>query len=163
MTWHRSQPRSDWAECHVLGRGHRAASSCWALEEGFETDDLAIISEQDILGDRLVRRGRKTKKAADFISELSGAHAGRSRRACRHGIGRFDGLKTIEVQGAPHDCLVLHLCRRRPAVPAGREHRAAVPLRLGRAGRAARQAGRRRLAGARRPSSRSASARSPRA
>ena len=24
-----------------------------------------------------------------------------------HGIGRFEGLKTIEVQGAPHDCLLL--------------------------------------------------------
>ena len=24
-----------------------------------------------------------------------------------HGIGRFEGLRTIEVQGAPHDCLFL--------------------------------------------------------
>jgi transcription-repair coupling factor (superfamily II helicase) len=24
-----------------------------------------------------------------------------------HGIGRFEGLRAIEVQGAPHDCLFL--------------------------------------------------------
>ena len=22
-----------------------------------------------------------------------------------HGIGRYEGLKTLDVQGAPHDCL----------------------------------------------------------
>ena len=77
------------------------------LEEGFETDDLAIISEQDILGDRLVRRGRKTKKASDFISELSALTPGDLVVHVDHGIGRFEGLKTIEVQGAPHDCLFL--------------------------------------------------------
>ncbi len=77
------------------------------LEEGFETDDLTIIAEQDILGDRLVRRGRKTKKASDFISELSALSPGDLVVHVDHGIGRFEGLKTIEVQGAPHDCLFL--------------------------------------------------------
>ncbi len=77
------------------------------LEEGFETDDFVIISEQDILGDRMVRRGRKTKKASDFISELSALSPGDLVVHVDHGIGRFEGLKTIEVQGAPHDCLFL--------------------------------------------------------
>ncbi|MCB1379532.1 MAG: DEAD/DEAH box helicase, partial [Alphaproteobacteria bacterium] len=77
------------------------------LEEGFETDDLAIISEQDILGDRLIRRARKTKKASDFISELQALTPGDLVVHVDHGIGRFEGLKTIEVQGAPHDCLFL--------------------------------------------------------
>ena len=77
------------------------------LEEGFETDDFAIISEQDILGDRMVRRGRRNKKASDFISELSALAPGDLVVHVDHGIGRFEGLKTIEVQGAPHDCLFL--------------------------------------------------------
>ena len=77
------------------------------IEEGFETDDLVVIAEQDILGDRLVRRGRKTKKASDFISELSALTPGDLVVHVDHGIGRFEGLKTIEVQGAPHDCLFL--------------------------------------------------------
>ena len=78
-----------------------------AQEQGFETPDLAIISEQDILGDRLVRRARKAKKAADFLNELSLLSPGDLMVHVDHGIGRFEGLKTIEVQGAPHDCLLL--------------------------------------------------------
>src|SRR5690606_1148681 len=46
------------------------------LETGFETARLAVIAEQDILGDRLVRRSRKRKRAADFISEASALSAG---------------------------------------------------------------------------------------
>ncbi len=77
------------------------------LEQGFELPGLAILSEQDILGDRLVRRARKSKKAADFINELSSVSPGDLMVHVDHGIGRFEGLKTIEVQGAPHDCLLL--------------------------------------------------------
>ena len=77
------------------------------IESGFETDDLAVIGEQDILGDRLVRRGRKTRKASDFISELSSMTPGDLVVHVDHGIGQFEGLKTLEVQGAPHDCLFL--------------------------------------------------------
>jgi transcription-repair coupling factor (superfamily II helicase) len=77
------------------------------LEEGFETSDFAVIAEQDILGDRLVRRGRRNRKAADFLSELSALSPGDLVVHVDHGIGRFEGLKTIEVQGAPHDCLFL--------------------------------------------------------
>ncbi|MBG1231642.1 transcription-repair coupling factor [Aestuariivirga litoralis] len=77
------------------------------LEQGFEAPGLAIISEQDVLGDRLVRRARKAKKAADFLSELASLSLGDLMVHVDHGIGRFEGLKTIEVQGAPHDCLLL--------------------------------------------------------
>ena len=77
------------------------------LEEGFETSDYAVISEQDILGDRLVRKARKHRKASDFLSELSALSPGDLVVHVDHGIGRFEGLKTIEVQGAPHDCLFI--------------------------------------------------------
>ncbi|MCA0433881.1 MAG: transcription-repair coupling factor [Proteobacteria bacterium] len=77
------------------------------LETGFETADLVVIAEQDILGDRMVRRARKARKAADVIAELSSLAPGDYMVHVDHGIGRFEGLKTIEVQGAPHDCLLL--------------------------------------------------------
>ncbi|HEY7765094.1 MAG TPA: transcription-repair coupling factor, partial [Aestuariivirgaceae bacterium] len=77
------------------------------LENGFETADLAVVAEQDILGLRLVRRARKSKQASDFISELSSISPGDLVVHIEHGIGRFEGLRTIEVQGAPHDCLFL--------------------------------------------------------
>jgi len=41
------------------------------LESGFETDDLAVISEQDILGERLVRARRGARKAENFIAEAT--------------------------------------------------------------------------------------------
>jgi transcription-repair coupling factor (superfamily II helicase) len=77
------------------------------LEEGFETPDLALISEQDILGDRLVRRAKKARKATDIFTELQSLSPGDLLVHVDHGIGRFDGLKTLDVQGAPHDCLLL--------------------------------------------------------
>ncbi|GJL93204.1 transcription-repair coupling factor [Hyphococcus sp.] len=76
------------------------------LETGFETPDAAYISEQDILGDRLVRRSRK-KRAENFLSEASSLNVGDLVVHVEHGIGRYQGLKTLEVQGAPHDCLFL--------------------------------------------------------
>ena len=33
----------------------------WALEHGFEAPGLTVISEQDVLGDRLIRQTRKKK------------------------------------------------------------------------------------------------------
>jgi transcription-repair coupling factor (superfamily II helicase) len=76
------------------------------LEAGIETDDLAIISEQDVLGDRLVRQ-RRTKRAANFLTEAASLTPGDFVVHVDHGIGRFDGLQTIDVMGAPHDCLLL--------------------------------------------------------
>ncbi|MAW82417.1 MAG: transcription-repair coupling factor [Parvularcula sp.] len=76
------------------------------LETGFETPEAAFISEQDILGDRLVRRGRK-KRAENFLSEASSLGVGDLVVHVDHGVARYQGLKTLEVQGAPHDCLHL--------------------------------------------------------
>lgn len=75
------------------------------LESGFETPDLAIIGDQDVLGDRLVRSGRKRKRAADALTEVASLGAGDLVVHVDHGIGRFVGLKNIEAAGAPHDCL----------------------------------------------------------
>jgi len=78
------------------------------LETGFETDELVVVAEQDILGDRLVRRSKKRKRAADFIAEATSLSAGDIVVHADHGIGRFVGLKTIEAAGAPHDCVEIH-------------------------------------------------------
>jgi transcription-repair coupling factor (superfamily II helicase) len=78
------------------------------LETGFETQDLAVVGEQDILGDRLVRRRRASKRPEDFIAEVTSLDAGDLVVHVDHGIGRFVGLQTIMAAGAPHDCLELH-------------------------------------------------------
>ena len=75
------------------------------LETGFEAPDIAIIGDQDVLGDRFVRAGRKRKRAADALTEVASLAAGDLVVHVDHGIGRFAGLRTIEAAGAPHDCL----------------------------------------------------------
>src|ERR1700680_1591889 len=77
------------------------------MESGFETDNVAVVSEQDILGDRLVRPRKATRKLDNFISEITSLAAGDLVVHVEHGIGRFVGLQTLEVAGAPHDCLEL--------------------------------------------------------
>jgi transcription-repair coupling factor (superfamily II helicase) len=77
------------------------------LEHGFEAPDLVVIGEQDILGDRLVRPKRRNRKAADVITEATALSVGDLVVHTDHGIGRFDGLRTITALGAPHDCLEL--------------------------------------------------------
>jgi len=76
------------------------------VEHGFSTDNLAVISETDILGDRLARPKRK-RRASNFLAEASALTAGDLVVHLDHGIGRYEGLRTLEIQEAPHDCLEL--------------------------------------------------------
>jgi len=76
-----------------------------SLEHGFEGEGLAVLAEQDILGDRLVRQRHKTRRAQNFLTEATSLTQGDLVVHVDHGIGRYEGLKTLEVTGAPHDCL----------------------------------------------------------
>jgi transcription-repair coupling factor (superfamily II helicase) len=82
-----------------------AALVVLGIETGFAAPDLSVITEQDILGDRLARPAKKRRRAQNFIAELSSLNEGDYVVHVDHGIGRFDGLETIDVTGAPHDCL----------------------------------------------------------
>ena len=73
------------------------------MEAGFETDQVAVITEQDILGDRLVRPRKASRKLDNFISEVTSLATGDIVVHVEHGIGRFVGLQTLDVAGAPHD------------------------------------------------------------
>ncbi|MGB6117681.1 MAG: DEAD/DEAH box helicase, partial [Mesorhizobium sp.] len=94
------------ATLEKLGKD-KVGLSVLPLEHGFETDGLVVIAEQDMLGDRLVRRAKR-KRASDFISEATSLSTGDIVVHQDHGIGRFVGLRTIEAAGAPHDCLEIH-------------------------------------------------------
>ena len=69
--------------------------------------DAAIIAEPEILGDRLSRPARQRKRSDQFLAELATFAEGDYVVHVDHGIGRYDGLETLDVGGAPHDCLRL--------------------------------------------------------
>ena len=80
------------------------ASISLGLEAGVETSDIAIISEQDVLGERLIRRRPKRKRIFFDVGDLA---KGDYVVHVDHGIARFEGLHTLEDGGALHDCLLL--------------------------------------------------------
>ena len=83
-----------------------AAAIVLPLETGFANDELEVLSEADILGDRLVRR-RKKKDSDAFLAELSALKRGDLVVHVEHGIGKYLGLEPITVGKSQHDCVML--------------------------------------------------------
>ena len=79
----------------------------WALDAGFEADGLTVISEQDVLGDRLIRQTKRKRRAENFLSEANSLNPGDLVVHVDHGVGRFLGLEVIAALGAAHECLLL--------------------------------------------------------
>lgn len=79
----------------------------WALDQGFETDDLCVICEQDILGDRLIRKPAKRRKAENFLTEAQSLSVGDLVVHVDHGIGRYQGMEVVTAAGTSHECLLL--------------------------------------------------------
>jgi transcription-repair coupling factor (superfamily II helicase) len=104
---HNLTPVASWPQALSLPKP-TIALAVLGIESGFETEDAAIISEQDILGDRLVRPRRAARRAENFIAEATSLAPGDLVVHVDHGIGRFEGLQAIEAVGAPHDCLEIH-------------------------------------------------------
>ncbi|MBC6416306.1 MAG: transcription-repair coupling factor [Rhodospirillales bacterium] len=75
------------------------------LERGFVTPELLVLSEQDLLGQRLMRAAGKRRKTGNFLTEVAALASGDLVVHVDHGIGRFEGLETLDVDAAPHDCL----------------------------------------------------------
>ncbi|WP_195821988.1 transcription-repair coupling factor [Roseobacter sp. MH60115] len=79
----------------------------WALEHGFEAPGLTVISEQDVLGDRLIRRPAKKRRAENFLTETQSLSPGDLIVHVDHGIGRYKGLEVVTAAGAAHECILL--------------------------------------------------------
>ncbi|MDQ8755633.1 transcription-repair coupling factor [Sphingosinicella sp. LHD-64] len=95
-----------WQEALGVAAKGQVALAVIQLDHGFTTRDVALLTEQDMLGDRLVRRRRK-KSTQAFLDELATLTPGDLVVHADHGIGRYDGLTQIPVQKAPHDCVAL--------------------------------------------------------
>jgi transcription-repair coupling factor (superfamily II helicase) len=97
---------TDWPEALKLDAS-AFAIACLGIERGFEAPGFIILSEQDVLGDRMVRAASRARRAQNFIAEASSLTPGDLVTHIEHGVGRYLGLKAIDALGAPHDCLEL--------------------------------------------------------
>ncbi len=79
----------------------------WPLEAGFTAPGLAVISEQDVLGDRMVTKPRRRRKAENFLRDVETLSPGDLVVHVEHGVGRYHGLETITALGAAHECLAI--------------------------------------------------------
>ncbi len=89
----------------------RVHLAVWALESGFEgpVDGgvLTVVSEQDVLGDRLISRPKKRRRAENFLSEAQSLTPGDLVVHVDHGVGRYKGLEVVTALGAAHECLLI--------------------------------------------------------
>ncbi|WP_108814254.1 transcription-repair coupling factor [Loktanella sp. Alg231-35] len=79
----------------------------WALDHGFEAPGVTVISEQDVLGDRLIRQTKRKRRAENFLSEANSLSPGDLVVHVDHGVGRYIGMEVVTALGAAHECLLL--------------------------------------------------------
>ena len=98
---------ANWQEALGTAATGRVTAVVLPLETGFASADIDLITEQDLLGDRLVRRKKRKKSADAFLAELAALSPGDLVVHMDHGIGRYEGLRSIPVGQSPHDCVML--------------------------------------------------------
>lgn len=87
---------------------HAIGLAVLAIENGFIAENISIISEQDLLGEKIFRSGKGSrKKTENFMEEASNLSLHEVIVHKEHGIGRFEGLETLNILGKSHDCLKL--------------------------------------------------------
>ncbi|NNM75319.1 transcription-repair coupling factor [Sphingomonas sp. ID1715] len=97
----------DWQDALGTADKANAALVVLPLDHGFTTPDVALLTEQDMLGDRLVRRRKRRKQADAFLNELATLSPGDLVVHVDHGIGRYEGLTQVPVAKTPHDCVAV--------------------------------------------------------
>lgn len=73
---------------------------------GFENKDFLLITETDILGEKIIRKV-SVAKSVNFITDVSSLNINDLVVHNQHGIGRFEGLFPLEISNAIHDCICL--------------------------------------------------------
>ena len=75
------------------------------LEQGFVSEQLVLVTEQDLLGQRQIRPTHPKRDSELFIRDLSAVSENDLVVHNDHGVGKYLGLTLIEADGLPHDCL----------------------------------------------------------
>ena len=74
------------------------------LGHGYSFDNFAIIAEQDLLGQKIIRK-KDNKTLENLLAEINNLQIGEYIVHQQHGIGLFSGLETIVAAGVRHDCI----------------------------------------------------------
>ena len=82
-------------------------SAVWSIANGFMFPDIWILTEQDVFGSRQNRPAGRRKRSDEFLREVSALQTDDLVVHIEHGIGRYDGLETVQSGGGEHDCLRL--------------------------------------------------------
>lgn len=76
-------------------------------ERGFVSENLVVITERDIFGERLGHSAKKSKKKKNLLTRpmifLPNDYVVHE----EHGIGHYQGLENVVLNDVSHDCLVL--------------------------------------------------------
>ena len=96
-----------WLEALGLSAKGQPVAMVLPLETGFANDELELLTEQDVLGDRLVRRKKRRKDSDAFLAELQALNRGDLVVHVEHGIGKYLGLEPVPVGKSKHDCVML--------------------------------------------------------
>ena len=96
-----------WQEALGLSAKGQPVAMVLPLETGFANDELELLTEQDVLGDRLVRRKKRRMDSDAFLAELQALNRGDLVVHVEHGIGKYLGLEPVPVGKSKHDCVML--------------------------------------------------------
>lgn len=98
---------SGWSEFESMLPETPAAIAVWGLPAGYRTARYAVLTEEDIFGDRLVSRTTRARRPQDHLREAEELAPGDYVVHTEYGLGLFRGLEASTVGDIVHDCVVI--------------------------------------------------------
>ena len=96
---------SSWSKNNLLNN-HIVSLFITNLDHGFQIEKTIVISETDIFG-KIYSRKNKKKKLETAMEEAEAFITGDYLVHIEYGVGKYNGLKTVEINNVKHDCLEL--------------------------------------------------------
>lgn len=79
----------------------------YPLEKGFEAPDFVLFTEQDLLGQKVIRQSSKKRQISKILLEMNQLAMGDLIVHRDHGIGQYQGLVALKIGDHLHDCLCI--------------------------------------------------------
>ncbi|MBK3867880.1 transcription-repair coupling factor [Pseudomonas stutzeri] len=93
-----------------LASQERLAITIAPLDEGLQLDSVALVAESPLFGQRVMQRRRREKSrdgGENVIKNLTELREGSPVVHIDHGVGRYQGLVTLEIEGQAQEFLLL--------------------------------------------------------